>query len=171
MRDEDLTLGPDGITLGHYYESVSNEAYPDPATGADPWTCGIGCTGCDSEGIPIVEGTYWDDHKVDLEYKHRMDTEFMPQVKRIIKVEMEQKEFDAMVDLCFNIGWPNFEASTLAKKFNAGDKKGAADEFPKWNKAGGKVMKGLQRRRWAERVVFLGGDATEGIREANQFYP
>lgn len=76
-----------------------------------------------------------------------------------------------MVDLCYNIGVGNFRSSTLVKKFNAGDKQGAADEFPKWNKGGGKVMKGLQRRRWAERLVFLGGDADSAILEAANKYP
>ena len=172
MNDDiDRFVGPDGETLGHYYETLKNEAYPDPATGGDPWTCGIGCTGVDSEGVAIVEGTYWDDAKCLHEYAYRMTMEFGPCVNENITQPMTQKEFDAMVDLCYNIGTHNFETSTLVKKFNKGDKQGAADEFPKWNKANGKVMKGLQRRRWAERVVFLGGDATDGIREANQFYP
>ncbi|EPF81527.1 lysozyme, partial [Acinetobacter gyllenbergii] len=48
-----------------------------------------------------------------------------------------------------------FKDSTLLKKLNAGDFMGAADQFPQWNKGGGKVMKGLVRRRAAERELFL----------------
>jgi lysozyme len=92
-------------------------------------------------------------------------------VKKAVTVEMNQKEFDALVDLCYNIGGGNFRSSTLVKKFNAGDKQGAAEQFLVWNKGGGKVMKGLQRRRWAERHVFLGGAAADGIAEAEAKYP
>ena len=166
-----MKTGPDLVTVGHYYESVSNDAYPDPATGGEPWTCGIGCTGVDSMGTPIGPETHWDDELCLYEYQHRIDKEFAPGVKTAVHVELNQKEFDMLVDFAFNVGMGNFKQSTLLKKLNAGDYVGAADEFPKWNKGGGKVMKGLQRRRYTERAVFLGGDATEAIREANKFFP
>lgn len=166
-----METGPDLATVGHYYESSSNKAYPDPATGAEPWTCGIGCTGHDSQGQPITADTYWDDDRVLSEYKYRIDKEFAPGVIKAVKVEVTQKEFDMLVDFAFNVGMGNLNSSTLLKKLNANDKRGAADEFPKWNKAAGKVMKGLQRRRYTERAVFLGGDANEAIREANKFFP
>jgi lysozyme len=169
--NESLTVGPDGQAIGHYYEGLKTEAYPDPATGGDPWTCGIGCTGKDSQGNTIAQGTTWTEEKALHEYGHRMATEFGPSVKKAIHVEMNQKEFDAMVDLCYNIGGGNFGSSTLVKKFNAGDKPGAADQFLVWNKGGGKVMKGLERRRWAERHVFLGGEAADGIAQAQAKYP
>lgn len=166
-----MKTGPDLQTLGHYYEAVRNDAYPDPATGGDPWTCGIGCTGTDSEGNKIGPGTHWDDQKVLREYAYRIDREFAPGVSAAVTVPLDQKQFDMLVDLAYNIGLGNFRGSTLLRKLNAGDYKGAADEFPKWNKGGGKVMKGLQRRRYAERAVFLGGDANEAIREANRYFP
>ena len=171
MHDSQFVVGPDGQEIGHYYEGLETVAYPDPATGGEPWTCGIGCTGTDAQGNKIGPGTTWTEQKALDEYSRRMAQEFAPAVKKAIHVEMNQKEFDAMVDLCYNIGGGNFSGSTLVKKFNAGDKKGAADEFPKWNKGGGKVMKGLQRSRWAERHVFLGGTAKDGIAEANAKYP
>ncbi|EBY2991617.1 lysozyme, partial [Salmonella enterica subsp. enterica serovar Typhimurium] len=46
-------------------------------------------------------------------------------------------------------------SSTLLRKLNSGDYAGAADEFLRWNKAGGKVLNGLTRRREAERALFL----------------
>jgi lysozyme len=164
-------VGPDAQELGHYYEGLSNEAYPDPATGDDPWTVGIGCTGTDGEGNKIGPGTYWDDDKCYSEYDRRMATEFDPCIQDSVVVDMVQKEYDAMIDLCYNIGTGNFESSTLLKKYNDGDKQGAADEFPKWNLANGQVMKGLERRRWAERHVFLGGNAADGIQDALAKYP
>ena len=68
---------------------------------------------------------------------------------------MTQNQFDALVSLVFNIGGANFASSTLVKKFNAGDIQGAADQFPRWKNASGKEMKGLVRRRAAERELFL----------------
>ncbi len=166
-----MNTGPDLQTVGHYYESIENKAYPDPATGGAPWTCGIGCTGVDSEGNPITEDTYWDDDRVLREYAYRIDNEFAPGVWALLEVEPDQKQYDMLVDFAFNVGLHNFETSTLLKKWNAGDVQGAADEFSKWVKAQGKTMKGLQRRRYTNRAVFLGGDANEAIREANKFFP
>lgn len=64
-------------------------------------------------------------------------------------------QFSAMVMLAYNIGLEAFKSSTLLKKFNAGDHKGASYEFVKWNKAAGKELAGLTRRRVAERDLFI----------------
>ncbi|CAK0778032.1 lysozyme [Gammaproteobacteria bacterium] len=77
-------------------------------------------------------------------------------VKRWVNVALTQGQFDALVSLVFNIGAGNLMKSTLLKKLNAGDVIGAADEFLRWNKAGGKVVEGLWRRRAAERGMFVG---------------
>ncbi|HHP2614034.1 TPA: lysozyme, partial [Enterobacter roggenkampii] len=55
----------------------------------------------------------------------------------------------------YNLGSRSLSTSTLLRKLNAGDYAGAADEFLRWNKAGGKVLNGLTRRREAERALFL----------------
>jgi lysozyme len=64
---------------------------------------------------------------------------------------------DAMVSFAFNVGLGNLQSSTLRMKYNRADYQGAADEFLKWTKAGGKVLRGLERRREAERALFLSG--------------
>jgi lysozyme len=66
-----------------------------------------------------------------------------------------QSQFDAMVSFAFNLGLGNLQSSTLRMKYNRGEIEAAADEFLKWNKAGGKVLAGLTRRRSAERALFL----------------
>jgi lysozyme len=66
-----------------------------------------------------------------------------------------QAQFDALVSFSFNVGLGNLQSSTLRMKYNRGDIAGAADEFLKWNKAGGRVLKGLQNRRLEERELFL----------------
>jgi lysozyme len=68
-----------------------------------------------------------------------------------------QCHLDAVVSFAFNVGLGNLQSSTLRMKYNREDYEGAADEFLKWNKAGGKVLRGLERRREAERALFLSG--------------
>jgi lysozyme len=65
-------------------------------------------------------------------------------------------QFSAMVSLAFNVGLANLLKSTLLKKHKRADFKGAADEFLRWNRAGGKILAGLTRRRAAERRLYLG---------------
>lgn len=72
-----------------------------------------------------------------------------------VKVSLNQNQFDALVSFCYNLGNGNFQQSTLLKKINDNDFVGASEEFLKWNKAGGKVLSGLTKRRLAEKELFL----------------
>ena len=82
-------------------------------------------------------------------------TIFEKAVTAAVKVPLSQNEFDALVSLAFNIGAGAFQKSTLLKELNKGNRKAAADQFLRWNRAGGKVLKGLTNRRKAEREQFL----------------
>ena len=74
-----------------------------------------------------------------------------------IKVPVSEGQFVALTSLAFNVGVASVSGSQLVKKLNAADIPGAADEFlDGWDTAGGKVVPGLQRRRRAERKLFLG---------------
>lgn len=73
-----------------------------------------------------------------------------------IRVPLQQREFDALVSFAFNVGVGALSGSTLARKLNAGDRAGAAAEFPRWNRSKGRVLPGLSKRRAAERALFLG---------------
>lgn len=77
-------------------------------------------------------------------------------VLRLVAVPLAQHEFDALVSFAYNVGIEALAGSTLLKRLNANDKKGAADQFLRWNRADGRVMSGLTRRREAERAMFLG---------------
>ena len=81
---------------------------------------------------------------------------FEREVRRLVKVPLEPWQFDAVTSFCYNCGEGNLAKSTLLKKVNAGDHAGAAKEFHKWNKAGGKVLAGLTRRRASESLLYQG---------------
>lgn len=130
------------------FEALRLVAYPDPGAGGKPWTIGWGHTKGVKQGDRITKEQAEQFLSDDLAV-------FELTVNSAIKRSMTQNQFDAMVSLAFNIGGSAFAGSTLVKKFNAGDAKGAADEFPKWKNSGGKVMPGLVKRRAAEREVFL----------------
>jgi lysozyme len=78
-------------------------------------------------------------------------------VSRLVKVSLNQNQFDALVSLVFNIGSRNFAGSTLLKLLNAQDYRGAASQFLRWKYAGGIVLSGLVNRRNLERQLFLKG--------------
>ncbi|MDT0205784.1 lysozyme, partial [Serratia marcescens] len=105
------------------FEALRLRAYPDPGTGK-PFTIGWGHTKGVKSGDRITQEQAEAFFSEDLAV-------FELTVNSAIKRTMTQNQFDAMVSLAFNIGGPAFAGSTLAKKFNAGDIKGAADQFPR----------------------------------------
>lgn len=77
-------------------------------------------------------------------------------VSAALRVRIEQHQFDALVSFAFNAGLGALQSSTLLRRLNAGDFAGAAAEFPRWNKGGGRVLPGLVARRAEERRLFEG---------------
>ena len=88
-----------------------------------------------------------------LEYIANKD--FGSFVSKVVKVPLNQNQFDALVSFAYNVGNGSLQNSTLLKKLNSGDYQGASNEFLKWNKSGGKVLNGLTKRREKERALFL----------------
>jgi len=78
-------------------------------------------------------------------------------VGKLIKVALTENEFSALCSFCYNVGSGNLQRSSLRLKLNRNDRLGAADEFPKWRRAAGKILRGLVLRREAERILFMGG--------------
>jgi hypothetical protein len=76
-------------------------------------------------------------------------------VDRLVKVPLNANQYGALTSFTYNLGEGNLAKSTLLKKLNAGDYRSAAAEFAKWNRAGGKIMAGLTRRRKAEAQLFI----------------
>ena len=81
--------------------------------------------------------------------------DFSAKVQGLIKVKVNVNQYGALVSFAYNVGTGNLASSTLLKKLNAGDYAGASVEFLKWDKAGGKILKGLTLRRTAEMTLFL----------------
>lgn len=135
------------------HEGVRLKAYPDPATGGEPWTIGVGHTS--AAGPPkVVKGMTITAAECDEILSRDLAT-FEAAVTKAVKVPLNQNQFDALVSFTFNVGVGNLQKSTLLRKLNARDYQGAADQFPVWNKANSKVMKGLVTRRAEERALFL----------------
>jgi lysozyme len=76
-------------------------------------------------------------------------------VARLIRVPLSENEFSALVSFTYNVGAGNLQRSTLRMKLNRGHRLDAAGEFPKWRRAGGRIYRGLVRRRMMERDLFL----------------
>ena len=138
-------------------EGLSFNAYPDPASGGDPWTIGYGAT-----GPGIRPGVTWSIAQAEARLSEDIQR-FMAGVSGLLKRKPTDSQLAAMTSLAFNIGLSAFGKSTLLRKFNAGDYKGAAAEFDRWVYASGKKMKGLERRRKAERALFESVDFSNVI--------
>lgn len=77
-------------------------------------------------------------------------------IARYVQVPLTQGQIDALVSFAYNLGLAALKSSTLLRLLNARNYAGAAAQFPRWNKAGGKVLPGLTKRREAERLLFTG---------------
>src|SRR5262245_7453778 len=112
-------------------------------------TIGYGHT--NHHGRSFNEGTMWTRAECEAELASDMSL-FEARVERLVKVRLEQHQFDALVSFDFNTG--KLDQSTLLRKLNSGDYAGAAQEFHRWNKGGGRILPGLVRRRAAESLLF-----------------
>ncbi|HAS0832443.1 MULTISPECIES: lysozyme [Enterobacter] len=139
-----------GIALIKEFEGCKLTAYQDSV---GVWTIGYGWTQ-PVDGKPIRAGMTINQETAERLLKTGL-VSYESDVSRLVKVGLTQGQFDAMVSFTYNLGARSLSTSTLLRKLNAGDYVGAADEFMRWNKAGGKVLNGLTRRREAERALFL----------------
>lgn len=143
-----MAINSEGIKLIKSFEGRELEAYQDTV---GVWTIGYGHTKTVEPGMVITEAKAEEFLRQDLE-------EFEEAVTEAVQVSINSNQFSALVSFCFNLGAGSLFQSTLLKLLNQGDFQGAADQFPRWNKAGGQELEGLTRRRKAERGLFLGQD-------------
>ena len=148
------SIGPQGLALIRQFEGCARlrrdgmvEAYPDPGTGGEPWTIGWGAT-----GPGIGPGSVWTQQQCNARLesdvaRHARDVAFA-----LGDAPTTQAQFDALVSFHYNTG--AIARSTLLRRHLVGDYRAAAEEFARWNRAGGRVLKGLVRRRTAEARLY-----------------
>ena len=135
-----------GLSLIKSYEGLRLQAYQDSV---GVWTIGYGTTRGVNSGMKIT--------KEQAERMLLNDVQrFEPEVQRLVTAPLNQNQWDALMSFTYNLGPANLESSTLRRLLNAGNYASAAEQFPRWNKAGGQVLAGLVHRRAAERDLFLG---------------
>ncbi len=141
-----MKINARGLVLLKDYEGCKLKAYKDSV---NVWTVGFGHTGPDTGPGLVIDQAKADSLLLqDLE-------KFEKGIQSLLHVGLSPDGFSALVILAFNIGLGNFGKSTLLKLVNQGDFQAAAQEFIKWNKAGGLALPGLTRRRLAEKELFL----------------
>lgn len=138
--------------LGTSFEGFSATPYWD--ADGHVWTYGFGSTR-DLNNNPVTAHTPPVTRIQGIGLMRRDMTRAATVVSEDVRVPLSDHEKAALDDFIYNVGEGNFKASTLLRKLNAGDHEGAADEFLRWNKAGGHVLVGLVKRRAAERAEFL----------------
>ncbi len=174
-------VNDNGLKLVMLFEGCKLQAYADPASplgqqllkslnqrstdwqklSGDPWTVGWGSTGVDNfnldaNGKPTKIGpnTVWTQEQADKRLREDLDI-FAKQVEPLVKVDINDNQFAALVSFAYNVGVNNLKKSTLLTLLNQKNFTSAADEFVKWNKAQGKVLNGLTKRRGTEKRLFL----------------
>ena len=152
-KSEGASTGPkrtntNGLKLIKSFEGLRLRAYQD-AVGI--WTIGYGTTRGVRPGMTISEKDAEAFLQEDL-------VRFEQSINDALQVPVNDNQFSALACFTYNVGSGAFRSSTLLKLLNRQDTHGAADQFPRWNKAGGRVLAGLTRRRQAERSLFLGED-------------
>ena len=145
------------LTLVKKFEGFAAEAYPDAGYGWDRPTIGYGHTS--QAGPPDVRKGMTITRPVAELYLIDDLDRVAEGIAKHVTVPLNENQHGALCSFVFNVGLPAFQHSTLLRKLNAGDYKGAADEFPRWNKSNGKVLPSLTRRRADEAVLFLTASA------------
>ena len=128
------------------FEGCKLTAYQCPA---GIWTIGWGST-----GAGIKKGVKWSQAYADARLDEDIER-FKSGVDSLVTVKLNKNQLDALTSFAYNLGLGALKRSTLLKVLNAGNFNEAANQFLRWDKANGKTLSGLTRRREAERNLFL----------------
>ena len=141
---ENMTISQEGIALIKRFEGCELKSY---RCSAGVPTIGYGST----KGVSM-------DMEITQERAEALLIEdisdFEEEVNKCVKVPLTQNQFDALVAWTFNLGGPNLRNSTMLKVLNEGEYEKVPSEMKRWNKAAGKTLDGLIRRREAESLLF-----------------
>ena len=146
-----MKISPEGLALIKKVEGCELEAYQ---CSAGVWTIGYGHTKGVEEGMTITK-----DQAEQMLLEELVEYEVA--VEEAVDNQLDQCMFDALVSWTYNLGPTNLNNSTMLKVLNAGEYDEVPAQIKRWNKAGGKVLQGLIRRREAEALLFEGKDWSE----------
>jgi len=135
-----------GVALINSFEGLRLTAYQDFV---GVWTIGYGSTRGVTAGMKVTVDQAEGMLQADL-------ARFGAELEKLIKVPLNQGQWDALMSFTYNLGAANLASSTLLSLLNSGNYAGAAEQFLRWSRAGGQVLAGLVKRRAAERQLFLG---------------
>ena len=150
-----MHISDEGLELIKHFEGCPTDeegnavAYQD-AVGV--WTIGYGHT------KDVQEGDKWTKEKAEFMLWRELEDEYEDYINNYVHVPLNQQQFDALCSWVYNLGPANLKKSTLIRKLNNGQYKETPNQIKRWNKAGGKVLEGLVRRREAEALLFEGKD-------------
>ena len=160
-----MKISHNGIHLIKYFEGVRNRPYK---CSARVWTIGVGHVIYDAQlrmkladrdtyKLKPEDDRIWTNEEIDDLLRKDL-LRFEAGVLRLLgTVQPKQSEFDALVSFSFNLGLGTFQRSTVRSAFLRGDKTRAGEVLLKYCRAGGRILKGLQRRRIAEHAMFMSG--------------
>lgn len=153
-QDELAAMQWEDAAIIRAFEGCSLKAYPDPATGGKPITIGWGSTRYpNGKEILLCDSITQIDANMMLMHEA---TKTWNKVRSLVKVKITRNQLAALTSFAYNVGLGNLQSSTLLKMLNNGAaKEDVAAQFLRWNKANGKVMAGLTRRRASEKDLFL----------------
>jgi lysozyme len=143
-----MKISQEGVDLIKHFEGCELEAYLCPA---NVWTIGYGHT------FNVKEGDVIDQEAAEALLIEDLE-EFEGYVISMVEAELEQHQFDALVSWTFNLGPANLKESTMLNRINYGPLSDVPFQLQRWNRAGGKVLDGLVKRRAAEAALWEGKD-------------
>jgi lysozyme len=150
-----MKVTDEGLALIREAEGFRGRAYRD-AVGV--WTIGFGHTA--AAGAPEVKpGDEIGRDEAEVMLKRDVDA-FASGVERLVEPMLNDAQFSALVSFAYNVGLGNFKSSSVRAAVNAGDFAAVPRRLALWNKAGGRVLPGLVKRRAAEGSLFVKGNAT-----------
>jgi len=139
-----METSQDGLKLIKKFEGCELKSYQDSV---GVWTIGYGHTKGVEEGQEITQEEAEEMLASEL-------SEYEGYINDMVECDLEQHQFDALVAWVYNLGPTNLRSSTMLKRLNANDLDDVPAQIRRWNKAGGKVLAGLTRRREAEALMF-----------------
>jgi lysozyme len=129
------------------FEGYRANAYQDSA---GVWTIGYGTT------AGVYPGQTTDREEAEQRLRQDIEVIALNPIKMYVTAPLNADQLAALISFVYNVGPGAFANSTLLQKLNARQYDEAAQEFPRWNKAGGEVLRGLIKRRAAEQALFNG---------------